>query len=63
VGQKLLENRDPLTGALIATLLAKYRRMLSGLRQAERLDVSEKQTQIADMIKSLESLKEVCDSW
>lgn len=63
VGKRLLESRDPLTPALLDMLLAKYRTALQGLARSGRGDIAEKKQAVADMIRALEELKEVCAAW
>ncbi len=63
VGQRLLDERDPLTPVLVRQLLAKYQQTLHGLDRTEREDVLEKKQQVSDLINDLLALKEVCATW
>ncbi len=63
VGEKLLENHDPLLPELIEKLLAKFTRAHRGLKQSERADTKEKEADYQKKIESLLRLKEECRQW
>ncbi len=63
VGKGLLENRDPLTSALIAGLLAKYKAAKEGLSHSEREEAREKEVRYGAMIADLEALQKEVEAW
>ncbi len=63
VGEKLLENRDPLLPELLELLIHKYSEALSGLLRAERVDTKEKIEEYKTILESLKELEEVCSKW
>ncbi len=63
VGKKLIENRDPLAGALITGLLAKYQAAKEGLSHSKREDAREKEVKFGEIIADLEKLKAEVELW
>ncbi len=63
VGQRLMENHDPLTPELIDALLKKYTAAHEGLKRSGREDAKEKEQLYSDRIQSLLRLKKECEAW
>ncbi len=63
VGEKLIENRDPLAPALIDSLIQKYAEALEGLGHSCRKDAKDKAQYFKNQLLELENLKEVCNRW
>ena len=63
VGKRLMENRDPLTPALIEGLLAKYREAYGGLLRSEKAEAKEKAEQFFRIISDLEEMEKEAKEW
>ena len=63
VGEKLIENRDPLLPELLDLLIHKYSEALGGLLRAEKVDTRAKADEYKKVLTGLKRLKETCDLW
>ncbi|MBE7037144.1 MAG: SAM-dependent methyltransferase [Ruminococcaceae bacterium] len=63
VGEKLIENRDPLLPELLDLLIHKYSEALGGLLRAEKVDTRAKTDVYKMVLTGLKRLKEACDLW